>query len=134
VQPQDNFPSLIFDLIPHLLMHIVHEMKYMGHVFLHQMYPFERFMTVLKKYVHNRNCLKGCMVQGCAIEEVIEFAVHYMDLQAIGQLISRHEGHLSGKGTRGRLCHIHPSTFHSSTIIYSNRSLCQHACPNIMIQ
>jgi hypothetical protein len=39
------FPPSFFDLIPHLLIHIVHKMKYLGHVFLHQMYPFERFMT-----------------------------------------------------------------------------------------
>jgi hypothetical protein len=39
------FPPSFFDLMPHLLVHIVHEMKYMDLVFLHQMYPFERFMT-----------------------------------------------------------------------------------------
>jgi hypothetical protein len=44
-----NVGVTFFDLMPHLLIHIVHEMKYLGHVFLHQMYPFERFMTVLKK-------------------------------------------------------------------------------------
>jgi hypothetical protein len=69
------FPPSFFDLMPHLLVHIVHEMKYQGLVFLHQMYPFERFMTVLKKYVHNRSHLEGCMIQGWATEEVIEFAV-----------------------------------------------------------
>jgi hypothetical protein len=42
------FPPSFFDLMPHLLIHIVHEMKYLGPGFLHQMYPFERFMTVLK--------------------------------------------------------------------------------------
>jgi hypothetical protein len=42
------FPPLILDLMPHLLIHILHEMKYLGPVFLHQMYPFERFMTALK--------------------------------------------------------------------------------------
>jgi hypothetical protein len=47
------FPPSFFDLMLHLLVHIVHEMKYLGHVFLHQMYPFERFMIVLKKYVRN---------------------------------------------------------------------------------
>jgi hypothetical protein len=93
-------PSL-FDLMPHLLIHIVHEMKYLGPMFFHQMYPFERFMTILKKYVHNRSRSEGCMVQGWTTEEVIEFAIDYMDLQAIGKPISRHEGHLSGKGTRG---------------------------------
>jgi hypothetical protein len=79
----------------------MHEMKYLGHVFLHQIYPFERFMTVLKKHVHNRSCPKGCMVQGWATDEVIEFTVDYMDLQAIGNPISHHEGRLSGKGIQG---------------------------------
>jgi hypothetical protein len=99
VQPQDNFPSLIFDLMPHLLVHIVHVMKYQGPVFLHQMYPFERFMTVLKKCVRNRSRPKGCMVQGWAIEKVIEFDVDYMDLQAIGKPTSHHEGRMFEKGT-----------------------------------
>jgi hypothetical protein len=35
------FPPSFFDLMPHLLIHIVHEMKYLGPVFLHQMYSFE---------------------------------------------------------------------------------------------
>jgi hypothetical protein len=47
------FPPSFFDLMSHLLVHIVHEMKYLGPIFLHQMYPFEMFMTVLKKYVRN---------------------------------------------------------------------------------
>jgi hypothetical protein len=40
------------------------------------------------------------MVQGWATEEVIEFVVDYMDLQAIGKPISCHEGRLFGMGTR----------------------------------
>jgi hypothetical protein len=78
------FPPSFFDLLPHLLVHFVHEMKYMGLVFLHQMYPFERFITILKKYVRNRSRLEGCMVQGWVTKEVIEFVVDYMDLQAMG--------------------------------------------------
>jgi hypothetical protein len=98
--PETIFPPSFFDLMPHLLVHIVHEMKYLGPVFLHQMYPFERLiMTVLKKYVRNRSHPEGCMVQGWATEEVIEFVVDYIDLQAIGKPISCHEGHLSRKGT-----------------------------------
>jgi hypothetical protein len=102
-----------FELMPHLPVHIVHEMKYLGHVFLHQMYPFERFMTVLKNYVRNRSHPEGCMVQGWAIEEVIEFMVDYMDLQAIGNPISRHEGCLSRKGTRGH------TTFNVDYVTYT---------------
>jgi hypothetical protein len=99
--------------MPHLLIHIVHKMKYLGPMFLHQMYPFERFMTVLKRYVRNRSCSKGCMVQGWATEKFIEFTVDYMDLQAIGKPISRHEGHLSGKGTRGH------TTFNVDYVTYT---------------
>jgi hypothetical protein len=78
------FLPSFFDLMPHLLIHIVHEMKYLGPVFLHQIYPFKRFMTVLKEYVHNQSRSEGCMVQGWVTKEVIEFVVDYMDLQAIG--------------------------------------------------
>jgi hypothetical protein len=106
-------PPSFFDLMPHLLVHIVHEMKYLGPMFLHQMYPFERFMTVLKKYVHNQSCLEGCMVQGWATEEVIEFAVDYMDLQAIGKPILRLEGCLSGKRTQGH------TTFNVDYVTYT---------------
>jgi hypothetical protein len=134
------FPSSFFDLMHHLLVYVVHEMKYLGHVFLHQMYPLERFMTVLKKYVCNRSRLEDCMVQRWATEEVIEFAIHYMDLRAIGKPILRHEERLSGKRDKRshyfqyRLYHIHPSRFHNSITIHSSGSLCQNACPNITIQ
>jgi hypothetical protein len=47
------FHPSFFDLMPHLLLHIVNELKYLGPAFLHQIYPFERFKTLLKKYVHN---------------------------------------------------------------------------------
>jgi hypothetical protein len=57
------FPPSFFDLMAHLLVHNVHEMKHLGPVFLHKMYPFEGFMTVLKIYICNQSCLKGCMVQ-----------------------------------------------------------------------
>jgi hypothetical protein len=93
------FPPSFFDLMPHLLVHTGHEMKYIGHVFHHQMYPSERFMTVLKKYVHNQTRQEDCVVQGYATEEVIDIAIDYMDLQSNGMAISCHEGCLSEKGT-----------------------------------
>ena len=77
------------------------------------MYPFEWFMTILKKYVHNQSRLEGCMVQGWATEEVIEFAIDYMVLQAIGKPISHHEGCRSGKGTRGH------TTFNVDYVTYT---------------
>jgi hypothetical protein len=77
------------------------------------MYPFERFMIVLKKYVCNQGRPEGCMVQGWATKEVIEFTVDYMDLQAIGKPISSYEEHLSRKGTRGH------TTFNVNYVTYT---------------
>jgi hypothetical protein len=53
VQPRDIFSPSFFDLMSHLLIHIVHEMKYICPMFLHHVYPFERFMTIPKMYVCN---------------------------------------------------------------------------------
>jgi hypothetical protein len=64
MHPVQDYFWKVFDLMPHLLVHIVHEMKYLGPMFLHQMYPFQRFMTNLKKYVRNQSCPEGWMVQG----------------------------------------------------------------------
>ena len=38
----------------HLIVHLVEKISVLGTVFLHNMFPFKRFMRVLKKYVHNR--------------------------------------------------------------------------------
>jgi len=49
------FPPSFFDIMTHLLVHLVKEIIILGPVFLHTMFPFERFMGVLKKYVHSRS-------------------------------------------------------------------------------
>ena len=38
----------------YLIVHIVYEIKMCGLVFLQSMYPFERFMGILKYYMRNR--------------------------------------------------------------------------------
>jgi hypothetical protein len=87
----------------HFLVHIVKEIAILGPVFLHNMFPFERFMVVLKKYVRNHSCPKGCMAKGYGTEEVIEFYVDFIhDLSLIGVPMSRHEGRLKGKRTLGK--------------------------------
>ena len=48
------FPSSLFDIMVHLIVHIVREIKYCGPMFLHNMYPFERYMGILKHYCQNR--------------------------------------------------------------------------------
>jgi hypothetical protein len=97
------FPPSFFNIMTHLLVHLVEEIAILGPVFLHNMFPFERFMGILKKYVHNRARPEGSISKGYGTEEVIEFCVDFMpDLKPIGVPQSRHEGRLSGKGTLGR--------------------------------
>ena len=47
------FPPSFFHIMTHLLVHLVKEIDILGLVFLHNMFPFERFMGVLKKCVRN---------------------------------------------------------------------------------
>jgi hypothetical protein len=97
------FPPSFFNIMTHLLVHLVEEISILGPVFLHNMFPFERFMGVLKKYVRNRARPEGSIVKGYGNEEVIEFCIDYVpDLKPIGIPQSRPEGRLSGKGKIGR--------------------------------
>jgi hypothetical protein len=87
----------------HLLVHRVKEIAILGPIFVHNMFPFERFMGGLKKYVHNRARPEGSISKGYATEEVIEFYVDFIpNLKPIGVPESRHDGRLSGKGTLGK--------------------------------
>src|SRR4051812_49252307 len=97
------FPPSFFNVMTHLLVHLVEDINILGPVFLHNMFPFERFMGVLKKYVHNRARPEGSISKGHSTEEVIEFCVDFIpDIRPIGLPESRHEGRLCGKGTIGR--------------------------------
>ena len=100
---RDGLPFFLFDMMVHLLDHIVDEIKILGPVFLHQMYPFERYMDVLKRYVQNRANPEGCMIQGYHMEEVVGSCTDYIDgTEQIGVPTSVHEGWLCGRGRVGR--------------------------------
>ena len=47
------FPSSFFDIMVHLVVHLVREKKYCGPVFLRWSYPFERQIGGLRKKVKN---------------------------------------------------------------------------------
>ena len=91
----------------HLLVHLIKEISILGPMFQHNMFLFERFMGVLKKYVHNHARPEGSITKGYGTEEVIEFCVDFIpDLNSIGVPESRHEGRLSGKGTLRKKAYI----------------------------
>lgn len=42
------------------------------------MYPFERYMKVLKNYVRNRNRPEGCIAESYILEEAVEFYSEFL--------------------------------------------------------
>jgi hypothetical protein len=125
------FPPSFFNIMTHLIVHLVEEIHVLGPVFLHNMFPFERFMGVLKKYVHNRARPEGSISKGYGTEEVIEFCVDFIpDLKPIGVPESRYEGRLRGKGTLGKRAKIcmdgHSFTKAHYTVLHNSSLVAQY--------
>ncbi|XP_076905656.1 uncharacterized protein LOC143561454 [Bidens hawaiensis] len=96
------FPPSFFDIMVHLIAHIVQEIKACGPVYLRYMYPFERYMGVLKGHVRNRNRPEGSIIEGYTSEEVIEFCKGYMEgVDSVGVPKTRHSGRLEGHAVVG---------------------------------
>ena len=73
------FTPSFFNIMTHLLVHLVKEIGILGSVFLHNMFPFERYFAVLKKYIRNRARPEGSIAKGNVTNEVIEFCVDYVE-------------------------------------------------------
>jgi len=58
------FPPSFFNIMTHLMVHIITQIGIVGLVFLHNMFPFEQYMGVLKKYVHNDLDQKAALPMG----------------------------------------------------------------------
>ncbi|XP_076922093.1 uncharacterized protein LOC143583752 [Bidens hawaiensis] len=96
------FSPSFFDIMVHLISHIVQEIKACGPVFLRYMYPFKRYMSVLKGYVRNRHRPEGSIIEGYTSEEVIEFCQGYVEgLDSVGIPKTRYSGRLDGHGGAG---------------------------------
>jgi len=96
------FTPTFFDISVHLIIHLVKEIRYLGPMFLHHMYPYERFMSTLNKYAKSRVHTEGSMAQCYSTEEVVDWCLSYIDpMNPIGISKSRHEGRLVGKGFIG---------------------------------
>nr|ABB47202.2 transposon protein, putative, CACTA, En/Spm sub-class [Oryza sativa Japonica Group] len=97
------FPPSFFNMMEHLMVHIVPQIVALGPLYLHQMWSYERYMAVLKGYVWNRAHPEGSMVEGYNTEEVVECCIDYLkDGKTIGIPVPRHEGRLTGRGTVGK--------------------------------
>ncbi|XP_074337458.1 uncharacterized protein LOC141674647 [Apium graveolens] len=71
------FPPSFFDVIIHLMVHLVRELRLCGPVFYRWIFPFERFNKILKSYVRNRFYPEGSIAEGYLKEESIEFCSEF---------------------------------------------------------
>ena len=96
------FPPSFFDIMVHLVVHLVREIKECGPIFLRWMYPYERHMGTLKEKATNKAHPEGSIVGGIIAEEASNFcSVFLTKAKEIGVPTSRHEGRLQGQGTIG---------------------------------
>jgi hypothetical protein len=73
-----HFPPSFFDIMTHLLYHLVDEYDICGHVSTRWMYPIERYMETLKHYVRNMARSEACMAEGYARYEFLGFITEYL--------------------------------------------------------
>ena len=67
------FPLVFFDIMVHLIVHLLREIKCCGPVYLWWMYPVKRYMKILKGYTMNLHHPKASIVERYIAEEAIEF-------------------------------------------------------------
>ncbi|CAL9011963.1 unnamed protein product [Prunus brigantina] len=68
-----------------IVVHLVREVHLCGPVYFRWMYPFERYMKVLKGYVQNRTRPEGCIAERYIAEEAVEFCTeHLSDVSTVG--------------------------------------------------
>ncbi|XP_021746079.1 uncharacterized protein LOC110711949 [Chenopodium quinoa] len=72
------FPPSFFDIMVHLVLHLVREIKMCGPVFMRWCYPFERHMGTLQHKVRNPSHPEGSMIQGIVAEEIGNFVAEYV--------------------------------------------------------
>jgi len=72
------FPPAFFDIMVHLVIHLPEEAIRGGPVHLRWMYPFERFLGSLKKYVKNRARPEGSIAEAYIVNEALTFCSMYL--------------------------------------------------------
>ena len=93
------FPPAFFDVMVHLLVHVVDDIIHLGPSFLHNMMPFERLNGIIKGYVRNRAKPDASIVQGWLTEECVSFCQNYMQSEEpVGLPVNKHLGRLGGAG------------------------------------
>jgi hypothetical protein len=75
-----ELPGAFFDVMTHLVLHVVEELAICGPVHSRWMYPVERTLGTLKKYVRNRARPEASMASGYVLDETLGFVIEYMQM------------------------------------------------------
>jgi hypothetical protein len=95
------FPPAFFDVMIHLLLHVVEDIVQLGPPFLRSMMPFERLNGHIKGYVKNRSRPDGSIANGFLAEECISFCSNILPGEdTLGLPFNKHLGRLAGWGHR----------------------------------
>jgi hypothetical protein len=54
------------------MIHIVDQIWALDPLYLHEMWTYERFMSILNRYILNRTYPEWSMIEGYSTEEIIE--------------------------------------------------------------
>nr|GEW72035.1 hypothetical protein [Tanacetum cinerariifolium] len=71
------YPSALFDIMIHLVIHLPLEALEGVPIRPRWMYPFKRYMKKLKGYVRNKAKPEGSIAEGYVAEEALTFSSHY---------------------------------------------------------
>jgi hypothetical protein len=66
------FPPSFFDIMVHLVVHLVPQIEALGPMYLHEMWTYEHFMSILNGYVSTRAHPEASMIEGYCTKEAIE--------------------------------------------------------------
>ncbi|KAK2403534.1 hypothetical protein QL285_052960 [Trifolium repens] len=73
------FPPSFFTVMVHLIVHLVEEVKLGGPVHYRWMYPVERYLGQLKKYVRNKARPEGSIAEAYNLQEILTFCSRYLE-------------------------------------------------------
>ncbi|XP_017221479.2 uncharacterized protein LOC108198226 [Daucus carota subsp. sativus] len=100
-QLEKHFPPSFFDVMIHLSIHLVREVKLCGPIFLRWMYPFERYLKAFKVYVRNAAHPEGCIAEAYVAEEAVERLVNFEEATIGLPKNDRHEQNAISKPLSG---------------------------------
>ncbi|CAN6576369.1 unnamed protein product [Malus baccata var. baccata] len=77
-QLEKIFPPAFFDIMVHLPVHLADEAALAGHVPYRWMYPIERYLQKLKRYVRNKGRREGSIAEAYLVDECLSFCSMYL--------------------------------------------------------